>query len=233
VGWRKKIEFQGFIIAALIVLCATAQADVFSWDDGSVDTFGGTSAGDLLVLNHFVTGPNPVIISAIRVLWNPLSTTVHPAVALYKDPNGDGNPSDMVPLLIHFVPLQPGVVYLNNGTLQGVAIPETMVEGSFFVGAYLSDQEISFDPSIGVDQSYLGPNQSWIIENSSAGALSLQDPIGTSTLRTPLETFIAGNHMVEAVYTPVPEPCTAILLAVGLLSLVTTRPRPRDHSTPR
>lgn len=194
-----------------------ARAQLFTLDDGSVNTFGGTPSGDLLALNHFNTGGSPVLIDEILVLWNPISSTVKPTVALYSDPNNDGNPSDMMPLLIQPISIPPNLVILNNTSVQGYSIPATQVSGSFFVGAYLSDKEPSFNPVFGIDLAHLGPNQSWIIENSTAGLLNLANPTGTSTLMTRLETFIAGNHMIEAHYRPVPEPSSCTMLVLSLL----------------
>lgn len=192
-----------------------AQAGLLALDDGSVNAFGGTDNGDLLALNHFDVGDTPIVIDEIRVLWNPLSRSMSPAVALYADPNGDGNPSDMIPLEIQQIFIQPNVVILNNSTVQSYPISPTLVSGSFFVGAYLSDRASSLNPVIGVDLAHLAPLQSWIIENST-GMLDLMDPIGTSNLRTPLDTYIAGNHMIQAHFVPVPEPSAGVVAALGL-----------------
>ena len=204
----------------------------FTVDDGSVETFGGTAGGDLLALNRFNTGGQVVLIDEISVLWNPLSARVSPKVALYSDPNGDGNPSDSTPLLIHAIVISPNLVILNNSTLQPYAITPTLVTGSFFVGAYLSDRELSFDPVIGVDTtspSYA--NVSWIIEDSSVGGLNLQAPVASSTLTTRLETFISGNHMIRAHYTLVPEPSSLGLFALAIiLSSACVRYRLCRHS---
>lgn len=215
-----------FVVLVPLLWLVATQAQLYTVDDGSVETFGGTSSGDLLALNHFSTGPSPVVIDEIRVLWNPISSTVAPTVALYSDPNGDGNPSDMTPLVIQPISIPPSVVVLNNTTVQGYSIPATLVSGSFFVGAYLSDGESSFNPVIGVDLAHLAPHQSWIIENSRAGALSLQNPIGTSTSRSYLDTYVAGNHMIEAHFTPVPEPPCIVLFAVGLSCVLLKTRRP-------
>ena len=207
------------------LVCSLAHAQLFTWNDGTVENHGGTSSGDLLALNHFNTGGTPVHIDEIRVLWNPISSRVSPTVTLYADPNGDGDPSDMTPLLIQPISIPPNVTILNNTTVQSYLVPSTEVSGSFFVGAYLSDKDLSFTPRIGVDLAYLGPNQSWIIENSTAGLLNLANPVGTSTLKTRLDTFIAGNHMIQAHYVPVPEPSVGVLLmiAIGLWRLGSCR----------
>jgi hypothetical protein len=203
------------VIAGTLLWTMAAPAAQFYMDDGSVNSFGGTSNGDCLSLNHFNTGGATVMIDQISVLWNPLSSQVHPAVALYSDPNGDGNPSDMVLLTIQQIYIPPNVVILNNTTLQSYSITPTLVTGSFFVGEFLSDRT-SDDPMTGLDSAHLAPYQSWIIENSIAGGMNLQNPIATSTLVTPLDTFVAGNFMLRANYTVVPEPGT-----LGLASLVT------------
>jgi hypothetical protein len=55
------------------------------------------------------------------------------------------------------------------------------------------------------------------------------NPIGTSTLRTPLDTFIAGNHMIEAHFIPVPEPSSLVLFATGILPLASRVVRGRNR----
>jgi len=205
------------VAAGLLVQTLSTSAAEFFLDDGSVNTFGGTPGGDCLSLNHFNTGGATVVINTIRVLWNPISASVFPAVTLYSDPNGDGNPSDMVPIRITPISVPPNVVILNNTTLQDYAITPTQITGSFFVGEFLSDRTSDFDPVTGIDTAHLAPGQSWIIENSVAGRMNLQSPIGTSTLVTPLDTYVSGNFMIRAVYTVVPEPRTSALMVVGIL----------------
>jgi hypothetical protein len=147
-----------------------------------------------------------------------------PRLALYSDPNGDGNPSDARLLLVSSIYIQPGVVLLNQ-SLQQYAITPTTVTGSFFVGACLSDADSGFHPKGGIDTSPPSyPGQSWIIENSRGfGLLDLNNPIGTSTLVTPLNTYINGNFIIEASYTLIPEPCLSCLFAMGLFGLATLR----------
>src|SRR5437667_7465760 len=213
-----------FSLMSLLV-AAAVQAGTFSLDDGSVDTFGGTPGGDLLALNHFDTGGRTVVIDQISVLWNPLSAAVSPTVALYSDPDGDGNPSDASPLLIYPIDIPPRIVILNNTSHQAYDIPATSVAGSFFVGAYLSDGD-SFDPVIGVDLSHPQPNQSWIIENTSPPAhLDLEAPAATSTLVAPLDRYLNGNHMIRARYTVVPN---CVQPATGLISWWRAEGNPSD-----
>ncbi|MBI3849394.1 MAG: immunoglobulin domain-containing protein [Verrucomicrobia bacterium] len=205
-----------FVSLAVQLLPAAIQAEQFSLDDGTVNTFGGTPGGDFLALNHFHTAGRTVAINQISVIWNPLSSRVFPTVALYSDPDGDGNPSDARPLMIYPIFITPNVVILNNTSFQSYDIPATTVTGSFFVGAYLSDRDSGFDPAIGVDLSHPQPGQSWIVENSSGvGLLDLQEPIATSTLVTPLNTYVNGNHMIRARYSFV---ASCVQPSAGLIS---------------
>jgi hypothetical protein len=208
--------------AALAVMSGwlAVNAQVFSLDRGIVSGLGGTPGGDLLVLNHFNTGADSVYIDQISVLWNPISSTVSPKVALYADPNGDGNPSDLVPLRITPIYIPPNVVILNNTTVQDYPITPTLVSGSFFVGAFLSDREMSFDPAFGYSSPAVALNQSWIIENTVAGRLDMLSPATTCTTLAPLDYYIPANHMLRAHYTVVPEPSAGLLgLLAGLLTL--------------
>jgi hypothetical protein len=203
-------------ILAALLLTHTVQAGLFSMTDGSAETWGGTSNGDGLSLNHFNTGGPAVVIDQINACWNPLSALVSPTLVLYSDPNGDGSPSDAQLLLRFTLSIQPGVVLLNQ-TLQSYSIPPTTVTGSFFVGTFLSDRDSSINPHIGIDTSTPQYGQSWIIENSrGAGLLDLNNPIMTSSLFTRLNTYINGNFMIEAQYSVIPEPSTGCLAAVLL-----------------
>lgn len=188
-----------------LLLAVRVQGGLFSMTDGSAETWGGTSNGDCLALNHFDTGGQTVRIDQINVCWNPLSSRVSPTVALYSDPNGDGNPSDTRLLQLYAIYVQPGVVLLNQ-SLQSYSIPSRTITGSFFVGCFLSDRDSGFDPATGIDTSNPHYGQSWIVENSrGTGLLDLNNPIGTSSLVTRLNTYINGNFMIEAHY-DVPEP---------------------------
>jgi hypothetical protein len=204
-------------VVLVTVLCSgrvQGQSQLFTYGS-SPGAFGGEPSGDALALNNFNTGGSPVWVTEIGVLWNPLSAGAHPTVALYSDPNGDGNPSDMQPLLIQPIYIPPHVVVLNNGSAQFYSIPPTEVSGSFFVGAYFSDQNNS-SPQIGIDLSNRGQGQSWVFENSTSGRLSLQNPIGTASDWENLDTIVSGNHIIEAMYTTsVPEPLPAWLFLFG------------------
>jgi hypothetical protein len=103
---------------AVLLFPGSARAQLFTYDHGTANTLGGEPNGDILALNHFTTGGSPVLITEIGVLWNPLSANVHPTVALYSDPNGLGNPSGMQPLLLQPIYIPPGVVVLNNTSIQ-------------------------------------------------------------------------------------------------------------------
>lgn len=216
-----------WLVTLALALCAgVAQAQLLTLDNGKVGTVGGESGGDLLALNHFNTGSTPDLVTSIGVLWNPISAAVAPTVAIYSDPNGNGNPSDMVPLLIQPINITPGVVVLNNTSVQWYSITPTVVSGSFFVGAFLSDKNHS-SPGIGVCYANLGPGQSWVVENTAAGHLNLQNPISTASDWENLDAFTQGNHMIEATISPVPEPATIVLLISGGLGCLIGRRRER------
>ena len=213
-GWiPKSLGILGGLLVPLAV-----QAEIFALDDGSPEIWGGTTGGDCLSLNHFNTGGQTVMIDQISVCWNPLPSRVSPTLAIYSDPNGDGNPSDLRLLARYPIYIQPGVVILNQ-SLQSYSIAPTTVTGSFFVGDYLSDTEGGFNPTTGIDTTppnYMG--QSWIVENSrGTGLLDLNNPIGTSSLVTRLDAYIGGNFIIEAHYSIIPEPGFVCLFAVGWL----------------
>jgi hypothetical protein len=55
-------KLECFAVMWSLLWSVVAQAQLFTLDDGSVNTFGGTPSGDLLALNHFNTGGPPVLI---------------------------------------------------------------------------------------------------------------------------------------------------------------------------
>lgn len=201
------------VILATLIWNFCSRAQTFSLDHGVVTSIGGTANGDLLALNHFRT-TTPVLIDQISVLWHPISATVSPTLTLYADPNGDGLPYDLVPLLIWQFSIPRGVVILNNTTAQTYDVTPTLVTGSFFVGAFLSDAESSFDPGIGIDSSRATAGQSWILENTSLGHMNLNSPQSSATMIAPLDNFVLANHIIRAHYV-VPEPSAAALLALA------------------
>ena len=209
------------LVALLTVFCSgffQGQGQVFSYGD-TVGGFGEQPSGDLLALNHFNTVGSSAWITEIGVLWSPLSASVHPTVVLYSDPNGDGNPSDMQPLLIQPISIPPHVIILGNAGVQFYSIPPTEVNDSFFVGAYLSDQD-NASPGIAFDIANSGPGQSWVIETSRAGELDLQNPIGTAADWENLDTFTIGNHIINAIYTnSMPEPQFSYTSSDGAITI--------------
>ncbi len=208
-----------------MLAAAQSQGDLFSLTDNTAEDWGYTAGGDLLALNHFDTSGRTVLINQISVAWDSLSSLARPTLALYSDPDGDGAPNDMRPLGIFPVMVQPGIVILNQ-SFQDYPITPTLVTGSFFVGAFVSDRNPGNPCLIGVDTSSPHPGQSWIVENSNGpGLMNLQDPIGTSTLIAGLSRFVNGNHMIEAEYTIVPEPTGSLIFALGVLALTAHRAR--------
>lgn len=206
-----------FLVILAMFLAPPVRADVFSLTDNTMETSGGTPGGDLLALNHFDTAGRTVAINEISVAWGPLSSAMSPTVALYSDPNGDGNPADAELVMSYPIYIPGGVVILSGSSYQSYTIPTTVVAGSFFVGAYVSDRDGGFTPSVSVDTSHPQPSQSWIIENTSVGGLDLESPAASSTLVAPLNNYINGNHMIRATYSVLPGPfCTQA--PVGLAS---------------
>ena len=216
-------------ILTLSFCCAALSADGavnYIADDGAnnVNVGVGGSGGDLLVLNRFTVQPTGDGIVEIQVNWTGIASNFPAKVAVYDDPNDDGDLSDLV--LLHESDVQTNSV--GGNTYASYIIPNTFVSGDFYVGAYVENMAGNVFP-FGYDTTDPDlPNTSYFFERTGAGDLSLSDPNGTATLQGWGENFIvAGNFMIRAVgdvgTPPVPEPGPVSLLVFGTVLMLRRR----------
>jgi hypothetical protein len=151
-------------------------------DDGTNESQLGISGGGPLAwLNHFTVQKGAETIDAVLAAWGVGPVTV----AVWSDPNDDGQPHDAVLLtLLEDVPL----TFPIGGPLRTIEIPPTYVGEageSFYVGLSMTHEEQEW-PAL-LDKSAPTPMQSW-------WSFGLDD-IGDAQL---VDGVTPGNWMIRA-----------------------------------
>lgn len=115
--------------------CQTAQAFVYSYDDGDLGGSVGTNPRHLAWLSNHTVAPGQEEITEIEIAWGVMPVGTPATLALWSDPDGDGDPTDAQVLMTHTAT----AVLPNSGIVDLVDVPDTFVGPagtSFFVGAY-------------------------------------------------------------------------------------------------
>ena len=159
-----------------------------------------------ILFNQFTALPTFGNITAVQVAWgDSYFGNGRPAyVAVWEDPNQDGNPSDAVLISLTQVTTQNA----GTGTFVQYDVPTAHVEGSFFAGVGFSDADEFTGVMIATPSVPLG--RSWAVSST------LDNIHGASNL----DTLTIDHLMIRAVGSAVPEPSGAVLASVGLLSIV-------------
>jgi hypothetical protein len=106
-------------------------------DDGSMDTAWGTDQPDFTWLNRFTVQPGGETVDALQIAWGWIPVGTSAKVALWSDPNGDGDPQDAQLLWKSSSPVI--VSAPATDTFQTVSVPNVRVGevgAVFFAGAY-------------------------------------------------------------------------------------------------
>jgi hypothetical protein len=156
-------------------------ATTYQLDDGtSENALGYGGQGDdfaAMWLNAFEVVEGAGTLTEISTTWgNEGSESVPPegkegVAAVYNDPNNDGDPSDAELLTQTEITVQdPGT---NNFTT--VSLPPTDVEGTFFIGVMLENNDSANFP-MPMDESSEFQGASWAIgETATPGNFNLED----------------------------------------------------------
>ena len=204
------------LLGLLILLPHPAQASLYQIDDGiSEDSVGVTGTpNDFIALNQFNVFNGQDMIGAVEIAWgtpnfpDPSLNGLSYTVAIWADPNNDGNPSDAF-----LLGTAPGVISnANTDTFDITAFSSCIrVTTSFFVGFLISTDGSKFPA--GFDESNPLSGRSFVTAASyQAGDLTNL----TNNTLLPLDTVenygLMGNFMIRADPWQVPEPTSMTLV---------------------
>jgi hypothetical protein len=172
-------------------------ASTYQIDDGSAeDAIGLTAGGDTICLNEFKVIAGSEAISSVSIAWgtpafpDPTLDGLPYTVAIWSDPNGDGDPGDAVLLTT-----ASGVVS-NQGTVTFLTtnISATIATQNFFVGFLITQAAGQFPAAF--DESNPLSNRSYIAGGAQGNINNLNDndlPVA------PIESFgLIGNWLIRA-----------------------------------
>ncbi len=182
-------------------------ASTYMIDDGTAEDsvgFGdGSSNSESLWFNQFDVVPGQTSIGTVSIVWGtPVSQDningTQVTIAVWSDPNGDGNPSDAA-----LLGSMPGTIQ-NAGTDTFVdytfSTPVELPAGatSFFVGDMTPANSGPQHFFQGIDQNSTLHRQSWISANGTGDPVDLQNP-GNNDLIGLIDDFgLPGNWLIRA-----------------------------------
>lgn len=144
-------------------------------DDGLVDMLLGPDHNDLIWLNQFAVQPGANSVLAIDIAWGFVPDGTPSTPALWRDPNGDGDPEDAELLWKSPVPIAIG--HPTTGVFQSISVPDVNVGSPgdvYFVGAYVSLASVYdyyFRYPAAIDES-VSDGRSWLAEGSNLNDLA-------------------------------------------------------------
>ena len=179
-------------------------------DDGSAEnSIGLTLGGDIICLIDFPVIPGAETIQTVSIAWgtpqfpDPSLNGLPYTVAIWSDPNGDGNPTDAV-----LLNTAGGVVsQAGTDTFITTDIPDTTITTShFFVGFLITHSSGQFPAAF--DETSPKFNRNWVAGDSVKGDIN---NLNNNEIPPALiESFgLVGNWMIRADSgggTPTPTP---------------------------
>lgn len=185
-------------------ISVTAGGSACQYDDGSSENLYGWSAGgDMAWLQSFgSSGGGSTNVSNIEVAWGSLALPGYappngsPArVAIWDDPNDDGDPSDAVLLQV----VNTAVANVDTDVMNTIAITPVSVNGVFFVGA--SEAHNSGQKVAVMDQNgCIASGHQWLFGNDGNNTpADLANPL--NNLQTPA-TFDSQGYPCNLLVRP-------------------------------
>jgi hypothetical protein len=139
------------------------------YDDGTTENLlGWLAGGEMVWLNRFGSTSGSTSVSTIQVAWgsalfpgNGPGNGSPAKVAIWDDPNDDGDPSDAVLLQV----VNTTVAAVDTDTFNTIPITPVTVNGVFFLGAGLAHSVGQFVAPM--DQTCVTPGVSWFFGNDN------------------------------------------------------------------
>jgi len=172
-------------------------ASTYMLDDGSAeDAIGLTAGGDTICLNEFAVIPGSESISSVSIAWgtpaffDPSLDGLPYTVAIWSDPNNDGDPGDA-----QLLTTASGVVsQQGTDTFIQTNISATITTNNFFVGFLITQLAGQFPAAF--DESNPIFNRSYIAGGANGNINNLNDndlPVA------PIEIYgLFGNWLIRA-----------------------------------
>jgi hypothetical protein len=171
---------------------------LYKADDGLLYGGWGPSQDDLIWLNQFQVQADANSVFEIDIVWGYVPEDTPATLALWRDPDSDGDPDDAQLLWKSSTPVP--ITHPTTGIFQSVPVPEVRVGDPgdvFFVGAYVSLASVTdwwwlwagcypaaFDNSV-------ADGVSWAAEGANLETLSSNDLF-------PLSDWTDGVFMIRA-----------------------------------
>ncbi|HEY1770117.1 MAG TPA: hypothetical protein VGG02_07665 [Chthoniobacterales bacterium] len=209
----------------------TVRASFYQIDNGSAETEtalhdASGAPTDFIAMNHFnVTGGNDMI-GQVQIAWgspfspDPTLNGLSYTVAIWSDPNGDGDPSDATLLA-----QAPGVITnADTNTFDVTLFNCVQVPQSFFVGFLIT---VNNQNPAGVDLNG-GYTQDNFVAAATFGNGNITNLTSNNLLPVTAagNVGIAGNFLIRADLWVVPEPrSSALLICGGMIALLVWRRR--------
>jgi len=163
--------------------CQLATAFSYHYDDGGFDGAVGTNHDHIAWLTNFTVQPGYETITGVELEWGTMPDGWPATIAVWDDPNGDGDPADsqaLVTVPVVSTSSWTGVLVLED-------IPDTFVGPagtSFFVGVFGQFNQTDFPAILDNDSTV---RKSWWIasdtpiqpDNLTGGALAEYGLIGS------------------------------------------------------
>jgi hypothetical protein len=183
-------------------------ASTYQIDDGTMEDAVGFGDGfsniEALWFNQFDVIPGQTTITSVSVAWgtpnfpDPSLDGEPVTIAVWSDPNGDGNPSDASLLgSVNGVISQSGTdTFVTYTFSTPVALPAGAT--SFFAGD-LTPAHSGFEQFFqGLDENSTFHRQSWVAANAAGGDANLQNPGQNDTVGLIDDFGLPGNWGIRA-----------------------------------
>jgi|GEM_PF-1460230 len=163
--------------------------DLYSLDDGTIDTAVSSDLAGIIWLNQFQVRRGAEVIVAIELAWGWVAQGTPTRLAIWTDPNNDGDPHDAQLLwqspqpVPAYKPLVP--------VFTTVAVPNLRVGNPgdiFYVGAYVAQKPGEYPAPLDTAFSY---RRSWLAEGSNL------ENLGANATLTRIDDLIGGNWLLR------------------------------------